>query len=179
VAQKTTVAAEPTPTPRPGRGRSRVLRTCVVAVVTAVAALGLSASPASAATCSASGCNGKNPETYKCSGDAKTISSATRYNGRIAQLRYSKKCKAVWVRTENGAAADMTIKAGFIDYYGDWHLQKSYKQSNGGAWASNNDPYYAWTPMISIHAYERYHYGADGSSWTWVNTKDGCPDSHC
>ena len=154
------------------------LRVAVATVALAFAGLTVAVPQASAATCTKSGCNGKNPQTYGCASDAKTVSSATRYNGRPLELRYSKKCKAVWVRGESYPPG-LKIQGGYIDYYGHWNTQKSYTPPSGGAWVSNENPYYAWSPMISIHAYERYRYWADGNFWEWKNSIDGCSDSVC
>jgi hypothetical protein len=154
-----------------------LLRMSIGAVAVALASLGVTAPEASAATCTWSGCNGKNPSTYGCTSGATTLRNATSKAGHYIELRYSSKCHTVWVRGTNYAA--VRIQAGYVDYYGAWHKQKDYVSPSGSAWSSLNYPYSAWTPMISVHKYERYRMLADGNSWTWINTKDGCPDSVC
>lgn len=152
------------------------LRLGVAAAALALASLGVAVPQATAATCTKSGCNGKNPESYGCASDAKTQSSAVSGGWRI-QLRYSKKCKAVWVRGEN--YHPVKIQAGYIDYYGHWNTQKSYSAPGDQGWITNYDPYWSWTPMVSIHAYERYRFFDGSSYWEWKNSIDGCSDSVC
>ncbi|MFK0118992.1 DUF2690 domain-containing protein [Streptomyces sp. NPDC090994] len=73
----------------------------------AVLALGVtapaeaSAPAAPAAACTGASCNGKNPHTTGCDKDAVTPSGAVARSaggGPAVQLRYSKKCNAVWAR---------------------------------------------------------------------------------
>ncbi len=142
----------------------------VATAVVAVSGLTVAAPLASAATCSGSGCNGKNPQTYGCAGDGDTVSNATASNGHYIELRYSKKCKAVWVRGDHFST--VKLEAGHYDKCGSWIVQKTVKTpSDDGGWFSNSTPNYEWTPMISATSYERFRYFGEGSSWRWKNSK--------
>jgi hypothetical protein len=69
-----------------------------------IAVIGVS--PAHAAlSCTASGCNGKDPVAYGCAATAHTVNSTTWSDGAAGslatqkvELRYSTKCKASWAR---------------------------------------------------------------------------------
>ncbi|GAA1965141.1 DUF2690 domain-containing protein [Catenulispora subtropica] len=69
------------------------------------------ASSASAATCFASSCTGKNPETSGCS-DSKTQTlesmSLNNAGGDYAQLRYSPTCQAAWIKIYSGSYTSYT-----------------------------------------------------------------------
>jgi hypothetical protein len=84
------------------------------------------------ATCPGTACDGSNPGTQGCGEDART------YKPRVAnpaelQLRYSKRCKAVWAKIEAGevgdrvsvSVADETPLANEVHYGNDQYTRMS------------------------------------------------------
>lgn len=74
-------------------------------------------STAMAASCQGSTCEGKDPQTYGCSGDATTKASFV--DGQYFEMRYSKKCNAVWTRVDSSS-----------DYNGLFMQIRSYDLAN-------------------------------------------------
>lgn len=88
----------------------RIASRTAVVLVLALAGAGLTAAPSSAATCAGSSCEGKDPQKYGCSGDAKTVTSATLDRSYTIQIRRSAKCKAEWARyIDNGGVITPTF----------------------------------------------------------------------
>jgi hypothetical protein len=91
-----------------------------------------------------SACSGQNPDTYPagnpCGRDATTVSSAEG-RGRTLQLRYSARCRTVWVRLYGGNAYDKVQfeeQAGpFWDVTDDWE----YYGGNDELWSHMVDDY--------------------------------------
>lgn len=75
----------------------RRLLTLIAGLLITVGVLVIPASPAMAASCSGSGCTGKDPNAQGCSPDARTIDEFT-YLGARFELRYSPACFAAWTR---------------------------------------------------------------------------------
>ena len=140
-----------------------------VTALVAITGLTAAAPSASAASCSGTGCNGKNPQTTGCVSDAVTVSNAHASDGHYIELRYSKKCKALWVRGDHFST--VKLEAGHYDKCGSWTVQKTAKTPSSGYWFTNDSPYYQWTPMISAKGYERFRFFGDGNYWYWKNTK--------
>lgn len=148
---------------------TRIAGLVAAAAVVAVSGLTAAAPQALAASCSGTGCNGKNPQTTGCVGDAVTVSNAHASDGHYIELRYSKACKALWVRGDHFST--VKLEAGHYDSCGSWVVQKTAKTPSTGYWFSNETPNYQWTPMIASGSYDRFRFFGDGGAWFWKNTK--------
>lgn len=99
--------------PRSSSRFARRVLTVVAASVMGVAGTFFAAAPASAATCKGSSCEGKDPNSYGCSDDAKNLDEFT-LNGHRVELRWSKKCDATWTRVsgdDNGPADKVWVRS--------------------------------------------------------------------
>lgn len=81
-------------------------------VVLAMLSSLFTATPALAAQCRPGSCNGLDPQTTGCAGDARNVASF-RYSGSnwylegaLMELRYSPTCDTAWVRTTGGDCLD-------------------------------------------------------------------------
>ncbi len=81
-----------------------VLRALLVALIGMMALAGVSPAAASTTlrsyplvTCSAKGCNGKNPQVTGCAADARTVQTAV-LRTAFVQLRFSRTCGTNWGR---------------------------------------------------------------------------------
>lgn len=89
---------------------SLIERAVALAAVVVLGMTGLVAAsaPAQAASCVSYSCAGKDPEAYGCSADAVDVRYNTEIAGRyVWHERYSKKCKASWVRMSGVASSDL------------------------------------------------------------------------
>ncbi|MFS8096276.1 YjfA family protein [Lentzea alba] len=76
----------------------------------AAAALVLLAAPdAQAASCSGTGCNGKDPVAAGCSSTS-VADTAAMFKGGTAELRWSAGCKTNWVRVSNYSGGDSALR---------------------------------------------------------------------
>lgn len=78
------------------QGSVRLIAAAFLAAATVLTA----PNPAAAWSCSGASCRGKDPQTWGCNRDARTLSSIARY-GTLVELRYSRRCNAVWSRVTN------------------------------------------------------------------------------
>ncbi|MEU6523003.1 DUF2690 domain-containing protein [Streptomyces sp. NPDC046924] len=130
----------------------------------AVLALGVtvpaeaSARAAAAPACKGASCNGKNPNTTGCDKDAVTPAGAVaRSDGGgppPVQMRYSKKCNAVWARFEYAANSSFRGKL---------------EIKNRNPYVFHASPNYAaYTTMVNADLATRpcvEHYDGVGGSW--------------
>ncbi|MGC9501217.1 DUF2690 domain-containing protein [Streptomyces sp. WG7] len=129
----------------------------------AVLALGVavpaeaSVQAAAAPACKGASCNGKNPNATGCAKDAVTPAGAVARSaggGPAVQMRYSKKCNAVWARFESAANSNWRGKL---------------EVRNGNPYVFNASPNYAaYTTMVNASLATRpcvEHYDGVGGSW--------------
>lgn len=77
----------------------------------AAAALTLLMAPdAQAASCSGTGCNGKDPVAAGCSGSTTVADTAPMFTGGKAELRWSPSCRTNWVRISNYSGGDSALR---------------------------------------------------------------------
>lgn len=88
------------------------------AIITAVAGMILVSPPAQAATCSGTGCNGKDPEATGCSAGATVADSVALYPSGRAQLRWSPSCGTNWVRILDFPGGSSSIRITVSSEYG-------------------------------------------------------------
>jgi hypothetical protein len=135
----------------------------LLASTLAVLALGVTApaeasvQTAAAPACKGASCNGKNPNATGCAKDAVTPSGAVARSaggGPAVQMRYSKKCNAVWARFESAANSN-------------WRGKLDVR--NGNPYVFNASPNYAaYTTMVNASLATRpcvEHYDGAGGSW--------------
>jgi hypothetical protein len=103
---------------------SRSFRLVLAAVLVAPLGVVALASPAFAAGCHGSGCNGRDPVTMGCAGDAVTVNhvvfqdnaSGGTFGRQVVQLRFSHRCNASWSRViaTAGGTAHVTSSSAYM-----------------------------------------------------------------
>ena len=115
------------------KGRLLYWIICATLVIV-VALIPTTADEVSAAGCSGSSCNGYNPNSMGCDGDAYTSFSKSITNGTV-QNRVSSTCEAAWARTINQSGsykyAAATIRYGGTNYVYSYSVRSSSAIANG------------------------------------------------
>ncbi|MBE3009036.1 DUF2690 domain-containing protein [Microbispora sp. NEAU-D428] len=87
-----------------------------------------------AATCSGSGCNGKDPQTYGCYSDAKPLASLSLNHGTSTMtLFYSRKCTANWARITTPSfslGANIWVENALGDSYSTGSVEYGYSDTH-------------------------------------------------
>jgi Protein of unknown function (DUF2690) len=131
-----------------------------MAAVPALAAamlIGTTEAPALAATCSGSGCNGKDPAATGCASTASTVAtdtfvSTSAYKARV-DLRYSSGCRTTWARIVFTASSATSWANPYSDIIPDG-AGTTYN-CTGVTYSSTLGGYSCYTPM---------HYDAGNTS---------------
>jgi hypothetical protein len=152
---------------RPSRllGRRRIAMTRMATVLVLLAsAILFSAQPSFAASCSGSGCAGKNPQTEGCSTGA-VVKKEYSSDSLTLQIRYSSTCHAWWARaTTEGVDPTCALYAAILQIQGG-------RQTSGqrlvGAHALSCEGGTSWTYMIAdLASGDSYNACAKYGAWT-------------
>jgi hypothetical protein len=145
----------------------RFIRSATALAVLAVGGTVALAVPAAAATCTRSGCTGKDPQSTRCSSYANV--GATRYDqdsGAITtQFRYNNTCHAGWARITVDSFGSIWRRVYVREYTGAKKYVRGYSANIG---AASNYSLTRWTKMLSLTNGHYYR-----ACWRYISSSSG------